>query len=280
MRFSNGTVARRPPRSRTTQALVSLPTNAAGAGQSICDPITRTRGRRSETLWRVHLAHNGDETRPLRGHGDHHLWIYGAVFNPRYNGVLHLNRRMARGANNASIRHGDIAIVVDRLLWQLHEVARPDPGLGRDIQSAGRSLEHRDANDVTNSKNQIGRGAPISEHTRKPLGLILLKHRNGIRRHRHEVVGDHRRVAALNGARCRTCHGQGRTACTIECRSRDQNPDATLLNQHESPLSKLNELPSLSINALELSVLFTHRLQHVNQRKFLPKVRCMTDLQR
>ena len=162
--------------------------------------------------------------------------------------------------DDARIGHGDVAVVVDRLLGKLHIVARPDAGFRRDVEPARRSLEHRHAQHVAHAEHQARGCPPVREDTGQPLRLVRIEDGQRAGRDRHEIIGKRRRGPVLDGTRGRACHWQAGTSGGRETEDCDQKPNATFPNQHESPSPRRKNLSSKACSMLESAEKSMHRL--------------------
>ena len=73
---------------------------------------------------------------------------------------------------DAGERNGDVAVVVDGLIRQRDEIARPRAGVERDEEAARGRLEDRRRDDVADAEFDVGRGAPVGEGAGEPFRLV------------------------------------------------------------------------------------------------------------
>ena len=80
-------------------------------------------------------------------------------------------------------------MIVDRLIRQRHEIARPDPRLGRDVETSGCSLKDGYAHHVADSQLDLRRRAIVSKSPRKGKRAVFIQEINDTRSKADEPIG-------------------------------------------------------------------------------------------
>ena len=99
---------------------------------------------------------------------DNHLRLNRTVFESFDNGILNFNFGATGGANVACIGNGNVSLVVNGLIGDGNKIACPIGGTLCDEKPACTGLKYRHAQDVANTKTQIGWSTPITKFADEP----------------------------------------------------------------------------------------------------------------